>query len=608
VRGFYPVQYQDGLQSPVGSVSSTGIDLWGFDTIEILKGPSSTLYGFAPPGGIINLTSRRPQDNFGGEVQVLGGSYDDKQIAGDVTGPITDTLDYRLTGLYYDRGTQTDDVYSRRYYVAPALTWKIAPHTSITFLADYQFDKILNDGQGFLPAFGTLLHNPDGQLSPSTNLGQQGYNFFRREQWSFGYDLKHAFTDSLKFEQNLKYFGDLNSALQVYGAGLVSVPYGFTGSTLPAGEDSSEAYRNNFPFDEHIHSFNVDNRLTAKFDTGPVRNTFLLGVDYRNYILRSAFGFSSGPDVDIYDPAAAKGVPVVTPPIDIPYTSVQQAQTGLYFQDQAKLGGFIFTGGGREDFVRQSTGDDVDKFTYRVGGNYIFPSGLAPYVSYATSFQPLPGYNPTTGDQVEGGVKFQPRFLPHGYNILATAAIFDLHQNNVLAPDLGSATPQVEIQIGQVHVAGAELETVAHIHEQLAINFSYSYLFSKASAAIRQGGPNTPADLVGTYNTDPPVFLTPRNKASLLADYTFAQGPLKGFGLGAGVRYTGATFGDLAGEWRDPSYVLWDGLLHYNFQKWRLQVDLSNMFNKTYIAQCSSYSDCYYGLQRKVQASLTRAF
>src|SRR5690606_37665457 len=125
LRGFNPVQYIDGLQAPIGSVSNVGLDLYGFESVEVLKGPSSVLYGLTPPGGIVNMTSRRPQEEYGGEIQVQFGEHDATQVAGDITGPATDGLLYRLTALYRDRGTQMDHVNSERLFIAPSLTWKI---------------------------------------------------------------------------------------------------------------------------------------------------------------------------------------------------------------------------------------------------------------------------------------------------------------------------------------------------------------------------------------------------------------------------------------------------------------------------------------------------
>ena len=62
VRGFDPVQFIDGVQAPIGSVNNTGTDLYGSESVEVLKGPASVLYGQSPPGGIVNMMSRRPQD------------------------------------------------------------------------------------------------------------------------------------------------------------------------------------------------------------------------------------------------------------------------------------------------------------------------------------------------------------------------------------------------------------------------------------------------------------------------------------------------------------------------------------------------------------------
>ncbi len=95
VRGFNPVQYIDGLQAAVGSISNVGLDLYGAESVEILKGPSSVLYGATPPGGIVNVTSRRPSDDFGGEVELQAGNHDRWQGSADVTGALSDTVSAR---------------------------------------------------------------------------------------------------------------------------------------------------------------------------------------------------------------------------------------------------------------------------------------------------------------------------------------------------------------------------------------------------------------------------------------------------------------------------------------------------------------------------------
>ena len=616
LRGFNPVEYVDGLQAPVGSVSNIGLDLYSAQSVEILKGPSSVLYGLTPPGGIVNITTRRPQDKFGGSMQASYGSYNDKQVAGDVTGAVNDLLSLRFTSLYYNRDTQTDGVRSIRYYVAPAATLHFDPATSLTLLSYYQWDDVRGEGGGFFPAAGIYSPNPLGPTTSNMNLGDHDYNRFVRRQYGVGYEFKHDFGGGLQFEQNLKYFDSYGRMHDVYGAGFATTnapgpglyPYlnPLTGVAEPGVyTDYRTVNRYNFPFVESIASFNVDNRLTDHFTTGPFDHTVLVGLDYRRYTLQSFFGFDVAPPIDLFNPNHHQ---VISTPSLYPYTNEVQPQLGLYAQDEIKLDHWVFTASGRQDWVKtNSPGANLNdqRFSYRAGVNYIFKSGLAPYISYATSFQPTTGsdfngnlFKPTYGDQIEGGIKFEPHFVPRGVKILATAAVYDLKQNNVLVTDPNVLHPYSQVQAGQVEVKGLELEAVARIYDRLSLNASYSYTDSDVTKTAFAGDPTLGKRLP----------LVPQNKISLFADYTFQTGPLAGFGAGLGGRYISDTFGDSANQWRDPAYTLFDAVAHYDFNKWRISIDASNLFDKVYISQCSSDSDCFYGLRRKVMATIVRKF
>jgi iron complex outermembrane receptor protein len=621
LRGFYPVQYVDGLQAPVGSVSNIGLDLYGSQSVEVLKGPASVLYGLAPPGGIVNMTSRRPDQKFGGEVSALYGSYNDKQLSGDITGGVNEQISLRLTALSYDRDTQTEGVRSKRTYVAPALKWDFSDDTNLTVLYYYQWDDVKGDGGGFFPAAGIYSPNPVGAISPYANLGDTGYNEFTRSQWAGGYEFNHSFNSQVRFEQNVKYFNDDNRMFDVYGNGFVTTttngpglyPYlnpltgvQETSGGSPLYSDYRTVNRNNFPFWESIHSFEADNRLDVKFSSGALAHSMLLGYDYRRYVDHSKFGFGydSAPTVDVFAPPTA--LAITTPGAIFPYTQETQRQSGAYLQDQAKLDAWVFTLGARQDWLNTDyagTPRTENKFSYRGGVNYVFPSGLAPYVSYATSFQPTPGssftgtaFKPTTGDQVEAGIKYEPTGLPKDVKILTTLAVYQIVQDNVLSADPAHAF--FSLQVGQAKVKGAELEWVARIHERFSVNASYSYTDSEVT---RTASPTDP-----TLGKQLP--LVPKQKVSLFADYTAQTGPWAGFGGGLGVRYISSTYGDTANAWLDPAYTLFDGVIHYNFDKWKIAVDGSNLFNKTYISQCSSEVDCFYGLKRKIVGTVTRKF
>ncbi|WP_122464638.1 TonB-dependent siderophore receptor [Brevundimonas lutea] len=602
LRGFNPVQFIDGLQAPTGSVANIGTDLWGFEAVEILKGPSAALYGQSPPGGIVNLTSRRPQDRFGGELEVLGGNFRQFQLAGDVTGPIAARADGRLTALWRQRDTQLTGVESKRAYVAPALSLDLAPRTDLTLLGYWQDDEVTGDGGGFLPAYGVILPNPLGDVPTSTNLGEPDFNRFDREQGAIGYDLRHAFSDTLTLTQNLKFF--TNEAYQTgpYGTGLLDADF----DGVP--DDYRTVTRSQFAFLEDVDSFAVDTRLNAKFATGALRHDLLVGLDSRSTDNRQASYFGAAPSIDLFEPVY--GAEIVEGPL-FTFLDQTQQQVGLYASNQIRFTpgdeGLVLSLSGRQDWVETDnhltdvTIDD-EAFTGRIGLNYVMPGGWAPYAAYATSFQPVAGatfegelFQPSEGEQIEAGIKYDGRDLPAGIDLFATAAVYALTQTNVLTPDPVPGRPFFNVQTGEVEVKGLEIEAVARINERISLNAAYGYTDSEVTAS-------NGADL----GKQLPV--TPRHKASLFADYTFQDGPLAGLGVGAGARYMGTAFGDGANAFEIPSVTLVDATIRYDRDDWRLAFTASNLFDKEYLSRCTALTQCFYGTRGLYAVSLSRRF
>ncbi|WP_076071048.1 TonB-dependent siderophore receptor [Sphingomonas montana] len=596
VRGFVPVQYIDGLQAPVSaSITNIGIDLYGFQSLEVLKGPASVLYGTNPPGGLYNLTSRRPDAAFGGELQVKYGNDDFKQAAGTLTGTVTDGLRARVTGLYRDRDSQTDFVHAKRAYVAPALAVDIGPDTVLTGLGHYQYDRIDGDTNGFLPVLGVLRDNPAGDVPRSVNLGEPDYNSYRREQFSAGYELVHDFGTDARFTQNARWSEYHEDQRTIYASGL--------------GADNRTVTRSNFPYQDDVAQFAVDSRLEATRWTGPVQHSLLLGLDYRNYREASAFGFGPASSIDLFSPVYGQAA-IVTPDLTL-QTDQRLRQTGIYVQDQLKYNRFVLTLSGRQDWTRtadyrRASNAKQDKFSYRVGGSYVADSGLAPYVSYATSFQPVVGagmdgrtFQPTTGKQWEAGLKYDARGLPSDVKLFATAAVYRLRQNDVVTPDPTNA--MFNVQTGQATVEGVELEAVTRIRDRLSINASYTYADARVTRSNVDGQ-------VGAR-----LFAQPKHKASAFVDYSFRDGALAGLGLGGGVRYLSNSPGALPGPFVATVYdtgrsTLFDAVLRYDLGDWRVAVNGTNLFDKRYAGRCNSDIGCFFGQSRQVIATLTRRF
>ena len=589
VRGFTPARYLDGLALAEGSATSiTRIEPYGLERLEVIKGPSSVVYGAMPPGGMINMVSKRPTAQPLHEVGVEVGSFDLRQGTFDFAGPLNDagTLLYRLTGLARHSDTMTDHIKDDRYYLAPALTWKPGDNTSLTVLSRYQKAETAS-GAGFLPAAGTLLPNPHGHIPRDRFTGEPGQNDYDKTLASIGYELHHDFANGLAFNQNVRYgSADVdNSGANVGAFGLLD-----NGRTL---------LRYLFPNENHTRTFGADTNLQYVFDNGRVQHTVLGGVDYRraNDDYASAFDFAA-PALDVFAPVYGSPVSV---PAYTSHTRQIQKQLGVYLQDQIKLGRLGVTVGGRQDRVTTATDDRIGggharqadhAFSGRVGVDYLLDNGLAPYLSWSHSFQPTVGtgyagnaFHPTTGDQYEAGVKYQPA----GGNGLLTAAVYQITQKNTLTIDPNHTLYQV--QQGQTRLRGVELEGRWNIGTRLSVYGGYTYSDSEVTRST------------DTASLGKQVALLPRQQASLGADYTLVGGALDGLGFGGGVRYVGSHYGDIYNAWQTPGYTLFDAAVHYDAGNWHLQLNASNLFDKDYVSACNSEVWCYYGYERSVTLS-----
>ena len=364
--------------------------------------------------------------------------------------------------------------------------------------------------------------------------------------------------------------------------------------------------------DEDVSQFVVDNNFQADFDTGALRHTLLLGLDHNRTTneYTSIFGFNV-PPTNINNPIY--GQPIPKPPRSDAYYDYKQKtyQTGLYVQDQIALDNWRLTLGGREDWVHTGAtfynkGDATNtsrdkKFSGNAALSYIFDNGVAPYISYAESFQPTTGADmnstsslkPTEGKQWEIGVKYQPV----GSDSLFTAAVYDLRQENVSVSQNIGGTP-VTSQTGEVKVSGIELEATSNVTDNLKMIGAYSY----ADTEVKKG------QYAGNR-----LQQAPRNQASLWADYTWHEGALNGFSVGAGARYVGSTYGDQANTYDGyaGSYTLYDAAVRYDLGQLNgslkgvsVAVNANNLFNKDYLASCDGYY-CYYGDQRSVVGSVS---
>ncbi|MCO7514202.1 TonB-dependent siderophore receptor [Pseudomonas guariconensis] len=601
VRGFDPTQFLDGLPLPKGSFANPKVEPWNLERITVLRGPASSVYGQTPPGGMLDMVSRRPQAERAHQIEAQVGSNEHKQINFDSTGKIDDEgrFLYRVSGVVRDSNSPIDHIPDKRYNIAPSLTWNIDEDTKLTFISQYTRDDTGITGQ-FLPLQGTKLGSPVGKISHHKNLGEPDWDFYDRTYYALGYGFEHRFNDTWQFRQNLRY---TKSDLEFQAVNVATV------NNIDA---DGNVNRESGIVNEDISQFAVDNNLQANFQTGAVDHTLLMGLDHQRSNTNYQWLYGLGvPPINVVRPIYGADMSNVT------YFAMQDFgqktyQTGVYIQDQMALDNWRLTLGGREDWVHtgtvfhnkaDATNTQRDKaFSGNVGLSYVFDNGVTPYVSYTESFQPASGANvdsaqsfePTEGRQYEVGVKFQPV----GSDTLLTAAVYDLRQKNVRVTE-GSITRQV----GELQVRGLELEATSQLTENFKTVASYTY----TDTEIRKGLATEKGNRMA---------LIPRNQATLWADYTWHSGLLDGFGIGGGVRYVGDTYGNTANTElaHVSSYTVYDASVHYDLGRLdnsmkglSVAVEAKNLFNKDYLSNCDGYW-CYYGDERNVVASVNYKF
>ena len=204
-RGGDVTQYLDGMVRFIGYWNDTRPDPYTLERVEFLRGPSSVLYGQGSVGGVLNLTSKRPQAETQREVQVQLGSNARKQLAADMTGKLTQDGEwlYRLVAVGRDSDTQVDYVKDDRVVIAPSLTWKPNAATSLTLQGLHQKDK---SGSliGFFPWQGTQLPNRYGQIPTNTFISEPGWDAYDTTNNSWGYLFSHQFNSDWTLRQNLR--------------------------------------------------------------------------------------------------------------------------------------------------------------------------------------------------------------------------------------------------------------------------------------------------------------------------------------------------------------------------------------------------------------------
>jgi iron complex outermembrane recepter protein len=579
VRGGYPDEYLDGMRQQFNYyTSTTRTDPYLLERIEVLRGPSSMLYGQGTTAGIVALSSKRPRAVAAREVDLSLGSYDRLQARADLTGPLSadGRWLYRLVAVERDAATQVDHVPDDRSLFAPTISWQPSDRTSLTLQARWQQDRSGSTLQ-FLPWSGSISENPNGLIPTETFIGEPGFDRYDSERATAGWLFEHRFENLWTLRQSLRVTRNEVDYRSLYADSFSSPGDSFL------DPEQRVIGRYAWVSRPQVKMWTADQNLAGEFATGPVKHHWIAGLDAVRFdeSSHSAYDFpeSQGggvPSIDVYAPVPTG---YLAPDLARDPDSSQE-QAGLYLQDQLKFGaGWIVLAGLRHDETRsglEGAATERDGATTgRLGLLWAAPSGWSPYLSYSESFTPMPGtdfydqrYRPLLGKQIEAGLKFAPAEGAFTWSV----AVFDLREENRLVDD--PANPLNQLQAGETTTSGAELE-VSSRFAGFDLSAHYNYL-----------------------DNDATLDAVPMHQAAAWLERGFSLGRLGRISAGLGLRWF-----DSFREAPAPTVTalaLVDGMLAWSLDRWHVTLNMTNLSDERYVSTCLARGDCFFGARRNL--------
>jgi len=581
--------FKDGFRINSGIMPEVS----SLEKVEILKGSAAILYGQVAPGGILNMVTRQPKFQSGGEVSMLAGSYDLLKPSFDMYGPVSSSIAYRVNGTYEQANSFRDVVHYKRYYINPSLLFKPGQRTQLLIEGDY-----LN--HNFTPDFGigTVDDTKIPDLPRSRFLGAD---------WQYNTTQQTTTTASLKHQFNSIWSLDASASYQLYKRDYYSterIQAAANGDWVrPLGRINSR---------ENFYAAQIN--LTGKLKSGSIQHGLLAGVDAdRSVATNNDFSFpavaglpaGSYDQINVYDP---KKFPIRT---DIPEaTNIRKREAqinrfGVYAQDLVRLSSkFNLLAGVRWSYVQTVGIDSTNLLTGvktkgvtrndnalspRFGFVYKPAGSTSLFASYASSFTVNTGadiYGSSLAssiiDQYEAGIKndFFKGMLSVNLTVyhivnnnLAQTAPFDKDGNQ-------NSNTSIKVLSGQTKSDGIELDVAAQPVTGLSILAGYSYNNARY----------TKTDTTkGSFIEGEKLVNNPTHTANASLFYAFNKGGLRGFKFGATLLYIGDRLGgnnNTVGQTQTYSrvirvggYTVVDVSAGYSYKKLSVMAKLSNITN-----------------------------
>lgn len=591
IRGFLADQQRNGLrQRYFEDVDPSAIS--NIERIEVLKGPGGVLYGQSAVGGLLNIVTKAPQENFGASVDASFGSFDQKTIAADVTGPISreQRLYARVTGELERSDTYTDFQKLDRENLALSLLWQ--PLDVVTAHLNAEWHQRNTANNPGLPVTGTLVSNGVAELRRGLFLGEPKFTTLNAYAPLVQAWVDIQLGDHWTLTPRAQYSG-FNTDLQQ-----IRVLAPVAGNPTVINRNGRNGQEN-----DGYSVFQID--LSGRFSTLGFEHRLLAGVEQNlERSLFTQFNLTNVTPIDTQNPVYSYDS--TTPAQTFGFHSVQNVDTlAFYLQDTLALTDRLdLTGAVRQtrilaDNLFNGAVDSTAQAatTFQVGSTWRFDDSWSAFAGYNTGFDleanagsrtPSGGVaQPEESDQVEAGVRYAAD------NLRGSAAIFRTRRKNFVVPD--PVDPNVFTQAGEVRVDGFEAEGAWQATRLIQISGGYAYLGS----TVVRGDAGDDGRRLGDTPLHSGNLSTEARAPSAWLDPKFGSLSLRVSGAYVGSRgLTNTSAVEL------PDYATLDLALSWELRGLSADLHLQNATDNRYFTATGSSNFVYAGDPRKVFARI----
>lgn len=600
-------------------------DMAGIESVEVLRGPRSALFGRGEPGGTVNLITKRPQFSTEGDVRVTVGRWQQLRLEGDVQSAFgdSDELGVRLVGFYEDAESFRKTVETQRAGFYPSLTWNVSEATSVSYEVEFtQQDIPFDRGVAYTREFGWTPRE--------TFAGEPGDGPIETEVFGHQLELQHNFSDNWSLLAGLGYRNT------DFMGGASETNFQGRQTLFLDGRTLSRFYRyRDFESDYTV----LRGEIAGEFATAGWRHRLLLGADHdrfdnRMLIRRYRPGFfRSNTDINTLDPAAYRFLDVFNPvygrypaPQPGPNTDREEelSGSGFYIQDQIditdrwqiRLGlrwdDFQQTLSNRRASPATTSSTSETRVSPQFGAVYRVSEGFSLYAAYGEGFRQQTGsdfqgrqFAPNLTESAEFGFKMDVPYFTERLSGAVTLAVFQVQQSNILVNDdrpEAVAAGFFSRSAGAARSRGVEFD--ANVATGNGVNLWLSYAYTDA----RFSNSNPDADFGARIEKGDPLINAPKHQLNVQASKRFAVGAMPAR-VGGGLLYTDKRLGWTGFDFYLPSYTSARLFAEVTpMAGLSIRVDVDNLFDEVFYT--NSYADVWVepGAPRRFRLTASYSF